>query len=177
MFKKMMLLGLLLIVFVVNLLAGGLSESERQEIAERGRKQFIASLDNIIEHNEQIESELESDQSQINAFNGDTRQILIFYKYMIYGDKITQKKGIDGFNNWYGNPDKAMEIFFAILTYQKRNEIKTFRVGQFRPIFLPGKGMGYFRKGDESIFQHCPGHGRNPEWIPLSGFVHGQSLI
>jgi hypothetical protein len=78
-------------------------------MAERIKKGFIAKLDSLIANNKPIISENEtySDESAIKMFGGDSRQILIFYKYMLYGDKFTQKKGIDGFIKWYGNPKKT----------------------------------------------------------------------
>ena len=106
MFKKKRFL-LLLFFCAVFIGLNALTEEEKQEIFERGKKEFLAILDSIIANNKPIESELESDYSSIKAFNGDIRQIDIFYKYVLYGDKITQKKGIDGFIRWYGNPDRA----------------------------------------------------------------------
>lgn len=108
MFKKKLFL-LLVFFCIVFISLNALTEEEKQEIFERGKKEFLARLDSLISNNEPIISETEtySDDSAIKTFNGDIRQIDIFYKYLLYGDKITQKKGIDGFVRWYGNPERA----------------------------------------------------------------------
>jgi hypothetical protein len=108
MFKKKQFLLLLFFCFVF-LSLNALTEEEKQEIFERGKREFIARLDSFIANNKPIisESYTNSDESAIKTFNGDIRQIDIFYKYVLYGDKITQKKGIDGFVRWYGNPERV----------------------------------------------------------------------
>jgi hypothetical protein len=108
MFKKKRFL-LLVFFFIVFISLNALTEEEKQEMAVRIKKGFIAKLDSLIANNKPIISENEtySDESAIKMFGGDSRQILIFYKYMLYGDKITQKKGIYGIVRWYSNPERA----------------------------------------------------------------------
>ena len=108
MFKKKQFFLLMTFCFVIFSL-NAMTEVEKQEMAERIKKGFIAKLDSIIANNKPIISENEtySDESAIKMFGGDSRQILIFYKYMLYGDKFTQKKGIDGMVRWYGHPQRT----------------------------------------------------------------------
>ena len=108
MLKKKLFLLLVFFCFVFVSL-NALTEEEKQEMAERIKKGFIAKLDSLIANNKPIisENETSSDESAIKMFGGDSRQILIFYKYMLYGDKFTQKKGIDGMVRWYGNTKRT----------------------------------------------------------------------
>lgn len=120
MFKKMMLSWLFVTVLAGCLFANGVdcrerdykTEEEKQKMAERIKISYFAELDSLIASNKPIISENEdySDESIIKMFGGDSRQIIIFYKYMLYGDKFTQKKAIDGMVRWYGNPKRVEKL-------------------------------------------------------------------
>ncbi len=106
MFKKKRFL-LLVFFCVVFISLNALTEEEKQELGERIKISYFARLDSLIANNKLIESVVESDVGTMQAFGGDPRQIIIFYKYIRYGDDGIQKRGIDRIPNWYGNPKRA----------------------------------------------------------------------
>ncbi len=116
MFKQMVLVGLLIMVFAGSLFANGIDcQEEETEFKERptywkdAKISILTSLDSLIQNNIPIDFEKMELESQDNIMRGDVRQIEFYFRFMTDGVKFTQKIGIDGIAKWWYNPEGGLD--------------------------------------------------------------------
>ncbi len=108
MFKKMMLLGLLVMIFASSLLANGMSESERLEIIEENKCYVgIPALNKDSGLSHSIETKIQQNQKLPNSLiqtlyhivirdkEIDIRELNMVIKFLQYGDNDAKKTAIE----------------------------------------------------------------------------------